>query len=189
MHRLIVGKTGSGKSTLAKIMAYQHWRAGERVFVLDAQGDTWHCHAQFGRGHFDRFVHFLLDGEGVGGGAVFLDETGLDERSYRDIANNRLIIDSRHRGLALYFIAHRILTLPPIIRENCTTVYAFQQSPEDAALGARIWYEPGHPMLLTPHLRRWQFGKIVNFRGATWHEIRARRKSEGAPPRVDQSTL
>lgn len=171
-HRLIVGKTMSGKTTLAQILAKKHYDAGDSVFVLDSQGSPdWFCDQQFNRGEFDAFVHYLLDSGNHQGGAAFIDEAGLNEQDLRATQNNRLIIDARHRGLALYFMVHGIKQLPPIIRRNTTTIYAFQLSPDDAAEAARTWYEPGDPLLLTPYLPRFAFLKQTNFQGGAWYKL------------------
>ena len=171
-HRLIVGKTLSGKTTLAQILAYKHHRRGEAVFILDAQeSPNWFCDRQFGRGEFHQFINFLLDSGAHSGGAAFIDEAGLEEADLRRIQNNRLIIDARHRGVALYFIAHGIKQMPPIIRRNVTTLYAFQLSPDDATEAARTWYEPGNPLLLTPYLQRFAFLKQTNFKGGQWFKL------------------
>lgn len=171
-HRIIVGKTLSGKTTLAQVLAWKHHNRGESVFVMDAQGSQdWTCDRQFGRGEFQEYLYFLLDSGAHAGGAAFIDEAGLEESELRRIESNRLIIDARHRGLALYFIAHGIKQLPPIIRRNVTTLYAFQLSPDDAAEAARVWYEPGDPLLRTPRLKRFEFLKQTNFKGGQWFKL------------------
>lgn len=168
MHRLIVGVTGCGKSTLAKIIAWEHRRAGDNVFVCDPwQASDWHCDASIPK--VDDAIEFLFQQKR--GGAVIFDEAGLAEAFMRLDENNRIVAAARHYGYAIYFLAQRYIQVPPKLRDNITTIYVFRQPPIVAKEMAKQWYSPGDPILKTPNLKRFEFLKLAGWKPASWHRI------------------
>lgn len=167
MHRLIVGATGCGKSTLAKIIAWEHYRAGDNVFICDPWQSSWHCHALIPDP--DAAVDFLFQEKR--GGAVIFDEAGLAEAFMRLDENNRIVAAARHYGYAIYFLAQRFIQVPPKLRDNITTIYVFQQPPVAAKDMARQWFCPGDPLLKTPLLNRFEFLKQGGWTRPSWHRI------------------
>lgn len=105
---------------------------------------------------------------------MIFDEAGLEGAILRLEENSNLAANARHYGYALYFLAQRFKQVPPTLRSNITTLYAFRQSPLDAKEMARQWYQPGEPLLLTPQLNRYEFLKTTGWRAGTWHRIRPR---------------
>lgn len=127
-HTLILGMTESGKTTLARKLARRYQHKGIPVLVLDPyKSSAWQ--ADFITDSPDLFLETVKASKSC---AVFVDECGhYADEGYSDILR-WLATNSRHYGHNSHFIAQRAQQLKPTIRDQCSHIFLFKQSFDDA---------------------------------------------------------
>ncbi len=142
MHRLVVGKTGSGKSRLAREVIVPYWRSrGVHVAVLDPLEQRWGADWQT-----KDPLEFLERAQRSRRCVWILDECRQYLGDYKTaLALSYFALIGRNDGHLSYFLAQRVMQLPPEYRDQCSWLYAFQQTPASARI---LDTEYGHPELL-----------------------------------------
>lgn len=121
--------TESGKTTLARNKLAPRYRAkGIPVLVLDPYiSSSWH--ADFITDNPDEFLRVAKESKSC---ALFADECGhYMDLGYSDVLR-WLATNSRHFGHNSHFISQRAQHLKPTIRDQCTNIFLFKQSFDDA---------------------------------------------------------
>ena len=127
MHALIVGISYTGKSMLAKRIA-AGLAAHNNIIVYDPlQSANWPESALL----FSSPEKFLAHVEQAQNAYVFVDEakTLWDHDEKRADA---LLYKRRHQGLLVFLIAQRATMIKPNARNQCSRLYAFKQTSDDA---------------------------------------------------------
>ncbi len=130
---LIVGMTGTGKSTLLKQYIIPPWVAqGVPVIVCDLIGAKWDGASWATRD--PRAFLAAVNGSQRIVGIVdeFYDVIGKDYNLSVECAP--LATMARNFGNRMYFCTGRTNGVPPTYRNACREVYAFYQTPKDAAI-------------------------------------------------------
>ncbi|MHB8803555.1 MAG: P-loop NTPase family protein [Rhodocyclaceae bacterium] len=151
LHVMILGQTLSGKSTLAKMLAQQYMDAGTGVILYDPIGDlSWPCHL---RTDSDSELLELMDTNSDC--AVFIDEAA-EIMGRGDKRNWRIATRGRHNGHRAHFISQRSFdSLAPIVRGQCSDLFLFNISFDDAKKIAREWNTDGSD-------RKMEIGNLVD---------------------------
>ena len=137
MHTLILGQTGSGKSTLLKVLAGHYRRSGIPVVAYTSVVGDFAGHADEVHHDVDVFLQRVFQARRC---AIFVDESGEVTNSTRIRETAPLATRSRHLGHVVHFSAQRAQGLiGPIVRDQCTRLYLFNTSWDDASLMARSW--------------------------------------------------
>ena len=138
-HVLIVGLTGSGKTTLALALSSRISRAGFQVLVLDPIGDRrWLQHTP----HVFRDPRvFLAVAEDSRRCLLVVDESG-EMIGHYDEEMKRCATRYRHLGHRSVFICPRAAEVSPSVRAQCTSLFAFRGSTDDARVLARQFGAP-----------------------------------------------
>lgn len=143
MHNLVVGISGSGKSRLMRERIVPLWRGrGYAVLVLDPVGQDW---LSSGATWQTRDPYRFLDAAQRSQRCILVvdesDETlratAQQERDLKYLATR-----SRNDGHVAYFLAQRAMQVPPSYRNQCSRVYAFQQTQRDAEVVAELVNQP-----------------------------------------------
>jgi len=143
MHSLITGITGTGKSTFGKILACQYKQAGKNVLVLDPfykDGDTtnagWDC--DFITADPQQFLQIVFANKNC---VIFIDESGQVIGRWGGVMNN-IATQGRHNGHKIYFITQRPKQIDINSRTQCTRLFTFRLSLDDAKMLAREFADP-----------------------------------------------
>lgn len=139
MHILIVGQSTSGKSNLAKRFAKDNFDAGHSIIVYDPlKSSGWPVGENVTK--FADPEKFLRHLETAQNAFVFIDEAktlwDYDERRA-----NKVLYTRRHQGLLIFLIAQRAKMVRPNARDQCSRVFAFKQSIDDARELAAEFHE------------------------------------------------
>lgn len=169
MHCLIVGMTESGKSTLGKILCGGLKKSGKATAVLDPWIDPeWDC--DFITDDATQFMRYIVEHRKA---FLFIDEgsetVGRYNKQTAFLANQ-----SRHMGMACYFILQGATQVDPTLRGNCSDVFLFACA---TPIFEKISVEWNKPQLLKiAPLDRGEFLHIPRF-----GEIRRYRLTPGKP--------
>jgi hypothetical protein len=147
----VVGESGSGKSRLCREFLAPAWNSrGFATYALDPLRQPWPVYWQ--TDNPERFLEAMKNSTRCVG---FVDEAqetmrGNPQRE-RDMA--WLGLQSRNKGHVLYFLAQRIMQLPPNVRNQCTEAYIFRQTADDAEWLA-VHFQCDALRLMIPTLER-----------------------------------
>lgn len=139
-HVLITGITRCGKSRLSKtVIIPSHRRIRRWCGVLDPVGaPDWG--ADWVTQDVERFVEASRNSRDC---VWFIDEVAKYRQNYKEICGlEEMAFMSGNRGHMCYFIAQRLMMVPPNIREQCSTAIVFQQAPSSLALLAEQFNQP-----------------------------------------------
>ena len=128
MHNMIVGASYSGKSNLAKRICTDAMAVGCDCIVYDPLKSDW----PKGATKFSTPERFLDYIETAQSAHVFVDEckTLFDADPKRA---EKLLYQKRHQGLLVWLIGQRAASMmPPNARNQCSKLFAFKQSEDDA---------------------------------------------------------
>lgn len=162
-HVLIVGSTESGKTTLARNLAAHYKRSNYGVLVLDPLSDPrWPC--DFITADAAEFLDIFWRSRKC---IAFMDEGGESVGRY-DLAMQKTATRGRHWGHSCHYVAQDPTQLAPIVRSQCSHLFAFALSSRQSKVLAEEFNEP---LLETcPKLRQGEyihaqrFGKTVQHR-------------------------
>jgi hypothetical protein len=136
-HVNILGMTESGKTTLAKNLAKKYAANGIRILVYDPLSDPdWI--ADFKTHDIDLFLEEYWTSRQC---AVFIDEAGELSLSH----SNEILKTAtrgRHWGHKNHYISQRGALLPRTLRDQCSSLFMFAQSLDDAKLYAAEYNSP-----------------------------------------------
>ena len=136
-HSLITGMTESGKTILAKRLAAQYSAKGIRVLVFDPLNDpAWV--ADFQSWNIEEFLAEYWSSRKC---AVFFDESGTISREH-DLELIKTATKGRHWGHANHYISQRGAMVPKTLRDQCSNLFIFAQSMDDAKTYAREYNSP-----------------------------------------------
>lgn len=128
-HTLILGITESGKTTLAVKLAQNYKKRGINVLVLEPfKSQKWN--ADFITDNANEFLDVVFTNKSC---AIFIDESGDMIGRYNE-AMNKLATVSRHYGHNSHFICQRATMINPTIRSQCSNIFLFKQSLDDAKI-------------------------------------------------------
>lgn len=136
-HVLIVGTTESGKTTLARNLAAHYKRNGYGVLVLDPLSDPrWPC--DFITADADEFLDVFWRSRKC---IAFMDEGGESVGRY-DLAMQKTATRGRHWGHSCHYVAQDPTQLAPIVRAQCSHLFAFALSLRQSKVLAEEFNEP-----------------------------------------------
>jgi len=124
MHTCILGRTGTGKTRAAKFLASKL----ARVAVCEPVKTDWGAPAI----HTTNIDDLLTLAQLNKNLNIFIDEAG--EMLKRNDAYQFLATRSRQYGHNVFFIAQRACMLTPVMRNNCESIYAFNQCNSDSKI-------------------------------------------------------
>lgn len=138
-HTLIAGTTECGKTTLAKKLLIPTFKqSGISVIVLDPMSDPgWN--ADFQTTDPDEFLDVVWNSERC---ACFIDEAGQSSGAY-DRPMHETATKGRHWGHRMHYLCQRPAQVAPVIRNQCTQVFAFLLEEEDAKAVSRSFVNKG----------------------------------------------
>lgn len=120
--------TESGKTTLARKLADNYRARGIPIIVLDPYlSSAWG--ADFITDSPDEFLSVVKSSTSC---ALFMDECGHYVDDGFDKQLRWLATNSRHYGHNSHFITQRAKQLKPTVRDQCTHLFMFKQSYDDA---------------------------------------------------------
>lgn len=128
MHNLVVGISNSGKTQLCKLVANSNPNLDVIVFdplKSGGWGNKAKCFSTI-----EAFGKYLEMNQKA---IVFIDEAKIVFDEDKKLAE-KWLYQFRHKGYLIYLIAQRAKMIPPNARNQCSSVYAFKQKPEDAKL-------------------------------------------------------
>lgn len=129
MHALILGITQSGKTTLAFKIAAMYKAKGTPVLVLDPDlRKAWN--ADYITDDPDKFLQAAKMNKSC---AIFVDESGQMIGRYAP-QMEWLATQSRKWGHKAHFITQRASQISPTLRNQCTNIFLFKQSPTDSKI-------------------------------------------------------
>lgn len=126
-HVLIVGITESGKTTLAQMLCRSYRKRGFRTIVLDPLRDP-RWEADYSTTWGSEFLEAARLNRKC---ALFIDESGETIGRYNP-EMLWLATRSRHYGHKSHFITQRAVQLNKTARDQCTTLFLFRVSMDDA---------------------------------------------------------
>jgi len=127
----------SGKSTLAKKLVAKYRSRGIATGVLDPLGyDDWN--ADFQTDNAEKFMEIAKRSQRC---ALFLDESGDTVGRYND-QMFWLATRARHNGHKSHFITQRGAQLNKTVRDQCTDLFTFLVSADDAKILANEFVKP-----------------------------------------------
>ena len=127
MHVLILGITETGKTTLAFKLARKYKERGIGVLVLDPdKRQEWQ--ADYITDDPEQFLRVAKVNTSC---ALFIDESGQTIGRYSG-AMQWLATNSRKWGHKAHFITQRAKQIDPLVRTQCTNIFLFKQSLDDA---------------------------------------------------------
>ncbi|HKI68326.1 MAG TPA: type IV secretory system conjugative DNA transfer family protein [Verrucomicrobiae bacterium] len=136
-HVLIVGMTESGKTTLAKRICRSFRSKGIKTIVLDPLHDPgWEADLQTA----DQY-EFMETARLSRQCALFIDESGEMIGRYND-AMFWLATRARHYGHKSHFITQRAAQLSKTVRDQCSSLFLFCVSMDDAKVMANEFNRP-----------------------------------------------
>ncbi len=155
-HTLICGQSVSGKTYAARLLAAHQAKLGRKILVVNADGviNGWpHNSILFTTPK--AVLDNVTASEENWGAAIYIDDAGDFTNYFTSEEGQRLATKSRHRGLTVTFIAQRANQLPPNIRGQCTSVYAFYTSKDDAKLLNAAYPSAADVMLAAAYLPKY----------------------------------
>ncbi|AUR81555.1 putative packaging ATPase [Vibrio phage 1.069.O._10N.286.49.F11] len=167
-HSAIVGMTESGKSSLARKMATAIQKAGIAVIVFDPLGDpAWsECldpNNSFITDNEKEFLNYYWSSKNC---AVFFDEAG-DYATNHNKEMIRTATKGRHWGHSNYYIAQRGNLLARTIRDQCSKLYMFTSSKDDAKIYSLEFND--NELLNVPDLSQGEYYSCGRFNKAVKH--------------------
>lgn len=141
-HNMIVGMTESGKTTLAVLLCKAFKSKGIRTAVLDPLRDP-RWDADFVTADSAEFMAWARANKSA---MLFVDEGGQSIGRY-NTEMEWLATQARHWGHCSWFLTQRASMIPATIRHQCSKVFMFAVSTNDAKVFADEWNELGLKML------------------------------------------
>lgn len=130
-HVLILGITRTGKTTLAFELARRYKARGTPILVLDPdKRKDWN--ADYLTDNPEEFLTVCKSNKSC---AIFVDESGQMIGRYAP-QMEWLATQSRKWGHKAHFITQRASQISPTLRNQCTSIFLFKQSPSDAKIVA-----------------------------------------------------
>jgi hypothetical protein len=164
-HVLIVGTTECGKTTLARQLSAYYKRNGFGVLVLDPLNDPRWSY-DFITDDSAEFLDVYWRSRRC---IAFMDEGGESVGRY-DTAMQQTATRGRHWGHSNHFIAQDPTQLAPVVRSQCSHVFAFALSVRQSKILAEEFNEPlleGCPRLMQgEYIHAQRFGQAVTNKGA-----------------------
>ncbi len=137
MHVLILGITETGKTTLAFKLAREYRSKGIKIFVLDPdKRQEWQ--ADFITDDPEFFLETCKLNQRA---ALFVDEGGVTIGRYAG-SSQWLATNARKWGHKAHFIAQRAQQIDPNVRNQCTSIFLFKQSVDDAKILSKDFVAP-----------------------------------------------
>lgn len=150
MHVLIAGTTTSGKTTLAKLLAEHQRSRGYGILVCDPLLDKgWQ--AELVTSNPQKFLHIAQKSRSC---MLYLDESGETVGRYND-EMLWLATRARHYGHISHFITQRVVLLNRTVRDQCSKLFLFRVSANDAKTLADDWANTS--LLDAASLNRFEF--------------------------------
>lgn len=169
-HTLVTGKTDSGKSTIVKRLIRDKFkRSGlyRKILALDCKADPDFL-ADFSTDDPDEFLDVCESEEDC---LVVVDEGGESIGAYAGPIRK---IATMHRGLGhqAIFITQRAAMLDKTMREQCSNLFCFRQSLEDAKELCRTFPELKSMVDEVPRLDQGEYVFVPSFgppqKGRAW---------------------
>jgi hypothetical protein len=155
-HVLIMGMTLSGKTTLAKRLCHAYMAQGINCIVLDPINDPgWNTPYTFRDG-----TEFLDVCKASRQCAVFIDESGSAIGTHAH-EMQWLATQARHWGHKSHFIMQRGQQLDKTMRDQCTHLYLFRVSKDDAKILANEFAQD--ELLQANELKQFEFFSTSKF--------------------------
>jgi GTPase SAR1 family protein len=136
-HVLIVGTTESGKTTLARNLSTHYWDNNYGVLVLDPLGDP-RWSADFITDDQEEFLDVFWRSRRC---VAFMDEGGESVGRY-DLAMQQTATRGRHWGHSCHYVCQDPTQLAPIVRAQCSHLFAFALSSRQSKIMAEEFNEP-----------------------------------------------
>lgn len=142
MHNAIAGISGAGKTRLAKTKLVPYWLSRRvPVLVCDPNMASDWPPVQMLTDDPYKILRLLQCSQGC---VFFMEEcdetiraSAKQERELKYLATR-----SRNDGHLGYFSSQRLRQIPPSYRNQCSTGYIFQQTPEDAEVCYSLFNQP-----------------------------------------------
>lgn len=129
--------TLSGKTTIAKRLTKKAQSSGRNVLVFDPLLDpSWECDAI--TDDMSEFLELVRKNKNC---TLIVDEAGT-VCSNHDKDTHWLATQARHWGHQTFFISQRPSQIAVNIRDNCSHLFCFRISQEDAKTYANEWCTP-----------------------------------------------
>lgn len=136
-HVMILGMTMSGKTSLAKQLIPIYRAQGIKTGVLDELCDpAWN--ADFQTSNPDEFLRMFWASRQC---AWFVDEAGDSVGRY-DSVMQRTATRGRHWGHRVHYLSQRGTQIARTVRDQCSSLFLFTTSLEDAKIHANEWNKP-----------------------------------------------
>lgn len=157
MHTLICGTTECGKTTLARIILNQWIRinGNNSAIVFDPLTAKWPVKVYH---DVDTFLALATKEKSK---LIIVDESGTSLSRF-EASHNWLATQSRHRGHSVVFISQRPALLSPTIRNQCSMLFCFCVSENDAISLASDFVEP--ELIKAPTLKQFHCIKKMRFK-------------------------
>lgn len=136
-HILLLGMTLSGKTYKGKALARDYKRNGIGVLVLDPLRDP-EWSADFITDDPAKFLEVFWNSRGC---MAFMDEGGESVGRY-DTTMQKTATRGRHHGHVCHYLAQKATQLAPVVRDQCTRLFAFCQSYKDGKILSDEWNRP-----------------------------------------------
>jgi hypothetical protein len=159
-HVITIGQTESGKSILNKKLSHWFRKNGIGVAVLDVMRDPGWA-ADFITDDPDDFLAFVKNPDLCLQCGLFIDEAGQALDRYAD-SFAWLTTQSRHHGHVCHLITQRAQQVSPTVRNQCSTLHAFNVNPRDAKIYAEDFNNP--EILKAPNLPQGYCIKVQRFK-------------------------
>jgi len=161
MHTLIAGTTGSGKTTLATQLVPQYAAAGVYSIVLDPLKDP-RWRTPYVTDDPSEFTRWAASSRRC---MLFVDESGETIGHYQD-QMFWLATRSRHLGHLSHFLTQRPAQVSPTVRNQCSRLYLFGVTFDDARSIAADWARSPadkETILLAGSLRPGEYFYVTRF--------------------------
>lgn len=136
-HVLILGMTESGKSTLAAQLTRHYKTQGRGVLVLDPLRDP-RWISDYQTTDPNEFLEVVKESRSC---MVFIDESGESVGQY-DTEMHWLATRGRHYGHSCHFVSQRGAQIAKTVRDQCSHLFLFCCSMDDAKLLANEFNKP-----------------------------------------------
>lgn len=154
--------TESGKTTLARSLARRYQKKGIPVLVLDPyKSSAWN--ADYLTDCPDEFLETVKISKSC---ALFIDECGSFFDQGYSIPLLWIATNSRHYGHNAHFISQRAQQISPTVRDQCSHLFLFKQSFDDAKLLTRNFATD--ELLAAPSLKKGEYLGKVGLDGAVF---------------------
>lgn len=165
-HVAICGGSTCGKTTLAQVLAAEYLKNGIPVFVLSARKEHWPCSQMV---HSIEELNAWIDAQKAANAkrekpqrlAVFIDDAGQTIDKW-DKRFHYYATDARHDHIRSHFLVQAGPQIPPIVRDNCETLFLFRCG----VRVAQLWYDQFvHQELIDQctTLQQYEFLKVTKF--------------------------